>query len=130
MKKIIESIVAKFKKPVKAPPVLPQEERVFALDIIQADLIQRLFCDEELAPAVVASKFYKRYPRRQWRNLWDYDPVKDEDYLTEPSLFVEGCELADAAMRALGHVTVEKDGKEYLSTESPFFWAMQRAMMN
>lgn len=128
MKKLIKSIVAKFKKPVEAPPIPPKEERVFDLDIIQADLVKRLFCDDELDPAVVASKFYRRYPRRQWRNLWDHDPIKDVDYLTEPSLFAEGCELADAAMRKLGHVTIE-DGKEYLSTESPFFLAMQRAMM-
>jgi len=129
--KIIKFVTGLFHKPepVKEVPKGPRPDG-YDLDIIQADYVKRLLCDDELDPAVVASRFYRRYPRRQWRNLWDHDPVIDTDYLTEPNLFVEGCDLADAAMRKLGHVTTEADGKEYLSTDSPFFQAMQRALMN
>lgn len=128
--KIIKFVTGLFHKPepVKEVPKGPRPDG-YDLDIIQADLIKRLLCDEDLDPAVVASRFYRRYPRRQWRNLWDRNPATDQDYLTDPNLFAEGCELADAAMRKLGHVTMDEDGKEYLSTDSPFFEAMQRAFM-
>lgn len=128
--KFISGIFSK-PEPEKQPEAKAEvRKEAFDLDIIQADYVKRLLCDDELDPAVVASRFYRRYPRRQWRNLWDHDPITDADYLTEPNLFVEGCDLADAAMRKLGHVTTEADGKEYLSTGSPFFQAMQRALMN
>lgn len=129
--KIIKFINGIFHRPepIREVPTGPRPDG-YDLDIIQADYVKRLLCDDELDPAVVASRFYRRYPRRQWRNLWDHDPVTDADYLTPPSLFAEGCDLADAAMRKLGHVTTGADGKEYLSTDSPFFLAMQRAIMN
>lgn len=127
--KFISGIFSK-PEPEKQPEAKAEvRKEAFDLDIIQADYVKRLLCDDELDPAVVASRFYRRYPRRQWRNLWDRNPATDQDYLTDPNLFAEGCELADAAMRKLGHVTMDEDGKEYLSTDSPFFDAMQRAFM-
>ena len=127
MLKISNIIKAFFgnKKPLtKVPPKVEG----FQLDIIQADYVKRFLCDEGLDPAVVASKFYKRYPRRQWRNLWTHDPIKDTDELPDPDLFLEGCELVEAAMWTMGH-KYEEDGKVFILTDSPFFDVMKRAFL-
>ena len=129
MRKVIDWIKDKFKKPA-VHPAMVDKVKGFELDLIQADKVRELFCDDDLDPAVVASRFYKRYPRRMFVNLWDFDPINEVKYLTDPDLFVEGCELAESAMRVLGHITREADGKEYLRTDSPFVEVMQRAFMN
>ena len=131
---VIKRVYDWIRRPSDLPDLSPnmtnqerEEAKKAALSRAQAELIKTLLCDEGKKPEEMAKAFYKRFPRASFKHLWDKDE-KGIRYLTEPELFGEGCDLADAAMKALGDVW-EEDGKEYIKPDSPFLAVMKRAVM-